>query len=164
MTATALEPEAFAADLRDQLDRFLDDHRAQVLACLDGLTDEEARRSLVPSKTTVLGLAKHATFIEEVWFDEAISCRSREEIGIPQTPDESFDLDDGDTVESVRQAYVLACEASRRATAGLHLDDVVHGNRRGPLPLRWIYLHMLRELAQHNGHADILREQLISAR
>ena len=164
MTTTALEPEAFTADLRDQLDRFLDDHRAQMIACLDGLSDDEARRSLVPSKTTVLGLAKHATFIEKVWFDEAISCRSREEIGIPQTPDESFDLDDGDTVESVRRAYDEACEASRRATADLHLDDLVHGNRRGPLPLRWIYLHMLRELAQHNGHADILREQLIAAR
>src|SRR5206468_2781430 len=37
-------------------------------------------------------------------------------------------------------------------------------NRRGPLPLRWAYLHMLRELAQHCGHADILREQLINER
>ena len=44
------------------------------------------------------------------------------------------------------------------------LDDVVCGNRRGPLPLRWVLLHMLRELAQHCGHADILREQILSAR
>ncbi len=36
------------------------------------------------------------------------------------------------------------------------------GDRRGPLPLRWVYLHMLRELAQHCGHADILREQLLT--
>ncbi len=42
------------------------------------------------------------------------------------------------------------------------LDDLVCGNRRGPLPLRCVYLHMLRELAQHCGHADILREQLIN--
>jgi Protein of unknown function (DUF664) len=39
---------------------------------------------------------------------------------------------------------------------------MVHGNRRGPLPLRGVYLHMLRELAQHCWHADILREQLIN--
>ena len=39
---------------------------------------------------------------------------------------------------------------------------MVHGYRRGPLPLRWVYLHVLRELAQHCGHADILREQLIN--
>jgi hypothetical protein len=40
----------------------------------------------------------------------------------------------------------------------------VTGNRRGPLPLRWVYLHMLRELAQHGGHADILREQVLASR
>lgn len=43
------------------------------------------------------------------------------------------------------------------------LSDVVRGNRRGPLPLRWVYMHVLRELAQHCGHADILREQLLPA-
>jgi len=52
-------------------------------SCLDGLTEEQARRSLVPSRTTLLGLVKHATFVEKVWFDEAISCRPRAEIGIP---------------------------------------------------------------------------------
>jgi Protein of unknown function (DUF664) len=35
-------------------------------------------------------------------------------------------------------------------------------NRRGALPLRWVYLHVLRELAQHCGHAGILREQLLN--
>ena len=29
--------------------------------------------------------------------------------------------------------------------------------------LRWVYLHTLREFAQHCGHADILREQILSA-
>jgi hypothetical protein len=116
----------------------------------------------VPSRTTLLGLVKHATFVEKVWFDEAVACRSRGEIGIPAAPDESFILHGGDTVASVRQAHREACESSRRATASLGLDDLVHGNRRGPLPLRWVYLHVLRELAQHCGHADILREQLIN--
>ena len=31
-----------------------------------------------------------------------------------------------------------------------------------PAPLRWVYLHVLRELAQHCGHADILREQILN--
>jgi hypothetical protein len=125
------------------------------------LTEDQVRRSLVSSGTTLLGLVKHATFVEKVWFDEAISCRSRTEIGIPATPDESFILDDDDTIATIQRAHRAACEASRAATSDLELDDLVHGNRRGPLPLRWVYLHMLRELAQHCGHADILREQLI---
>ena len=160
------QPQTSADDVihqpaRAQFDAFLDEHRAALNDCLNGLTEEQARRRLVPSRTTLLGLVKHATFVEKVWFDEAITCRTRAEIGIPATPDGSFILDDGDTIASVQQAHREACEASRLAAASLGLDDLVHGNRRGPLPLRWVYLHMLRELAQHCGHADILREQIL---
>src|SRR5256884_8113085 len=147
---------------RKQFEVFLDEHRDALNRCLDGLTEEQVRRSLVRSRTTLLGLVKHATFVEKVWFDEAVTCRSRAEIGIPATPDESFILHDGDTIASVQRAHREACQASRRATSSLGLDDIVHGNRRGPLPLRRVYLHMLRELAQHCGHADILREQILS--
>jgi hypothetical protein len=147
---------------RAQFEAFLDEHRGALNACLDGLTEEQVRRSLVPSRTTLLGLVKHATFVERVWFDEAVTRRSRADIGIPATPDESFILDNDDTIATVQRAHRAACDASRRATASLNLDDLIYGNRRGALPLRWVYLHMLRELAQHCGHADILREQLIN--
>jgi hypothetical protein len=161
-------PSASAEDvigqpLRSQFEAFLDEHRSGLNRCLDGLTEEQARRSLVPSRTTLLSLVKHVTFVEKVWFDEAITCRSRADIGVPATPDESFILDDTDTIASVRQAHREACDSSRRATASMGLDDMLYGNRRGPLPLRWVYLHMLRELAQHCGHADILREQILSS-
>ena len=159
-------PATSAEDVIDQpmqaqFEAFLDEHRRELNGCLDGVTEEQARRSLVPSRTTLLGLVKHATFVEKVWFDEAVTCRPRAEIGIPATPDESFILDDSDTIATVQQAHREACESSRRATSSLGLDDILRGNRRGPLPLRWVYLHLLRELAQHCGHADILREQLL---
>lgn len=159
-------PATFTQDvigqpLAAQFEAFLDEHRAALHDCLDGLTEEQVRRSVVASRTTLLGLVKHATFVEKVWFDEAITCRSRDEIGIPATPDESFALADQDTIATVQRAHREACETSRRATASLELDALVNGNRRGPLPLRWVYLHMLRELAQHCGHADILREQIL---
>ncbi|WP_284983568.1 DinB family protein [Arthrobacter sp. efr-133-TYG-118] len=157
-----LAEDIFNRPIRAQFEAFIDEHRRVLDDCLNGLTEEQSRRSLVPSRTTLLGLVKHATFVEKVWFDEAITCRSRAEIGIPATPDESFILDDGDTIASIQQAHREACEASRRATSSLGLDDMLNGNRRGPLPLRWVYLHMLRELAQHCGHADILREQILA--
>ena len=152
------------APLDVQLAWFLDEHRAMLVESLEGLTESEARRQLVPSKTTLLGLVKHAVFVERVWFDEAVTERARAEIGIPSGPDESFDLGEEDTIESVRAAFLDATAASRKAVSGLGLDDIVRGNRRGPLPLRWVYLHVIRELAQHCGHADILREQVIAAR
>jgi len=147
---------------RAQFEAFIDEHRGALNRCLDGLTEEQARRSVVPSQTTLLGLVKHATFVEKVWFDEAVTGRTRAEIGIPEVSDESFVLHDGDTIPTVQQAHREACESSRRATSSLGLDDNVYGYRLGPLPLRWVYLHVLRELAQHGGHADIIREQILS--
>ena len=85
-------------------------------------------------------------------------------VGSRDGPDESFDLSETDTIDTVREAYLQACDRSRRAVAHLSADDLVHGNRRGPLPLRWVYMHVLREHAQHCGHADILREQVLAAR
>jgi Protein of unknown function (DUF664) len=153
-----------AAPLKMQLETFIDEHRAALRGSLDGLTEEEARRSLVASRTTLLGLVKHVTYAERVWFEQAITGRTRAEMGLPPSPADAFELTDADTVESVGRRFDDTCAASRRATADLDLDDVLRGHWLGPLPLRWVYLHVLRELAQHCGHTDILREQLLGSR
>ncbi len=148
----------------DQLAVFLDEHREILAACLDDLDEEEARRRLVPSRTTLLGLVKHATFVERVWFEEARTGTSRHELGLPADPGDSFVLGPGDTIESVRAAFLAACEASRAVTVDVEEGEIWSGNRRGPLPVLWILLHVLREHAQHCGHADILREQILASR
>ena len=159
---SADDPEVLALPARDQIEVFVDEHRAALQCCLDGLSEDQARTRVVPSMTTLLGLVKHATFVELVWFGEAVTGRSRSELGIVAEPGESFVLVDADTIDSVRASHRSAWQQSRRAVERLSLDDVVTGNRRGPLPLRWVYLHVLRELAQHCGHADILREQILA--
>ncbi len=161
---TAKPNEVLTVDERHQLEVFLDAHRRMLNDSLDGLTEAEARRSLVPSRTTLLGLVKHATYAEYVWFVEAVSGTPREELGLPATVDESFVLTDEDTVASVREAHLRVCDESARTASRLALDDVVTGHRLGPLTLRWIHLHLIRELAQHCGHADILREQILAQR
>ena len=60
--------------------------------------------------------------------------------------------------------FAEALAHSRKAVTGLDLDSELPGGKRGPLPLRWVYLHVLREHAQHCGHADILREQVLTRR
>jgi hypothetical protein len=151
------------ADERPMLDAFLDDYRLELRSAVDGLTEEQARRSLVPSLTTLLGLVKHATFVELAWFDEGITFRPRSDFGFASSVEESFTLTDEDTVASVLERYDAVCEASRQRIAGMSLDDLVLGNRRGPIALRWVVLHCIAELAQHAGHADILREQILAA-
>ena len=131
----AFDPDVFDEPALEQLSAFIDDHRVLLAGYLDGLTEAEARARLVPSKTTLLGLVKHATFVEHVWFDEAVTGRSRAEIGIPDEVDASFELAEDDTIASVLGAYAAAVAGSRARVAGLGLDDIVTGNRRGPCGL-----------------------------
>lgn len=148
-------------DERTQLDAFVEEYRRAVDAALDGLTEEQARRRLVPSATTLLGLLKHVTWMQRVWFEECVGGTSRRELGLVPSPDASFRLADADTVASVTAAHRDACATARAVVADLPLDTVVTGHRAGPRTLRWVYLQVLRELAQHCGHADILREQVL---
>lgn len=67
----------YRADFEVQVAAFVDEHRQMLLASLDGLSEEKARARLVPSKTTLLGLVKHAVFVERVWFGEAVTGQSR---------------------------------------------------------------------------------------
>jgi hypothetical protein len=163
MMPTSRADRALVASEREQLEAFVDDNRAELVAALDGLTEEQSRRRLVPSLTTVLGLVKHGVFVEQVWFDVALAGYTREELGVPDDVDDSFTLTDDDTIESVRAAYLAAVDESRRIAESYALDDVALHNRRGPLTLRWIYLHLVEELARHAGHADLLREQIAAA-
>lgn len=162
MASAAPDPGTFAADLRARLDELLDEYRGALQNSLTGLTESEARQRLVPSKTTLLGLLKHVTYVEGVWFDQAVTGRSYREIGIADTPDRSVTLTPSDDIASIRDAHRLRCESSRRTMAGLAMDDVVDG--RGERTVWALYLQVLRELAQHAGHSDILREQILAGR
>ena len=151
-------------DERAQLDAFLEDYRRAVELTLEGLTEEESRRRLVPSATTLLGLLKHVTWMQRVWFEACVGGVSREALGLAQSVDESFQLTGDDTIASVLAAHRDACTRARTVVADLPLDTVATGHRAGPRTLRWVMLQALRELAHHCGHADILREQILAAR
>ena len=148
---------------RDQLEAFLDDNRQEILDSLNGVTEEQARRRVVPSLTTLLGLVKHATFVERVWFEVSLLGRTRAGLGLPEAVDPTFLFDEQDTIANVRAEYEAAVADARRVAANYGLDDTANFNRRGSLTLRWIYIHMVEELARHAGHADIVRELIFAA-
>lgn len=157
-----MTPSEQVTDFRERLDSSLDHYRHLLHDCLEGLTEEEARRSLVPSKTTLLGLVKHVTYVEKFYFEHCVTGRPLKEIGVAATPDRSFVLTKKDTIESIQQAHRKACEESRQVAAGLKFDDIVDG--RAEQLVLTIYLRTLHDLIQHCGHADILREQTLAAR
>lgn len=149
---------------RDLLEGFLEYHRQVVAGKLRGLSEEDARRPLVPSLTTPTGLVKHAAAVERNWFQHYLGGRPREQItGNARGDDASWEIGGGDTIAAVLAGYNESCAESRRIAAGFALDDTVPHDRLGEVSLRWIYVHMIREHARHIGHADILREQIDGA-
>jgi hypothetical protein len=144
---------------RETLRDFLDYLRAAVVRKVDGLDDEAVRRSTVPSGTSLLGLVKHLTFVELVWF--SFSYAGADD-ALPQG-----DLEPGDTTASVVAGYLDAIARSNEVLArGDDLDQ--RCARRGAAPdehlsLRWVLVHLIEETARHAGHADIIREQIDAA-
>ncbi len=141
------------------LEGMLEAQRQEVAGLLAELDDTTARARLVPSLTTPLGLVKHATFVEKVWFHHRVAGVPRAEVGLADTVDESFVLEPEDTVEAVRTDFLAAAERSRAIAAEHDLDEQFPWHH-GPVNLRFIYGHMIAELARHAGHGDILVEQI----
>src|SRR5437588_197566 len=57
---------------RTTLQAFLDDYRDIVVRKVSGLSDDDARRMLVPSPTTIGGLVKHLRWAEYGWFEQLL--------------------------------------------------------------------------------------------
>ena len=61
---------------RTTLESFLDDYRDIVVRKVSGLSDTDARRSLVASSTTVGALIKHLRWAEYGWFEQLLQERN----------------------------------------------------------------------------------------
>jgi uncharacterized damage-inducible protein DinB len=141
---------------------FLDFHRATLLWKLEGLDDEQLRRAMVPSGTSLLGLVKHLAYVERSWFQRVWA---GQEVSFPWTqddPDADWRIEPDETTEDIVALYNGECDRSRQIVAAASaLDEaVVHPRWKEAVSRRWILTHMIEETARHVGHADILREQI----
>lgn len=149
-------------DEREQLTGFLDFQRATVVWKAGGLTDEQARRSLVPSElTTVAGLVAHLRLNEEYWFGVVIDGRPDvwQEI-LDKDPDAEFKEGMAAPLPRAIADYEAQCEVSREILAKRDLADEVTMPDGMKVTARWVLVHMLEETARHAGHLDLLRELL----
>lgn len=145
---------------RDTLLGMLNKQRAVMLWKLEGLTEEQARLSPVPSGTSLLGMVKHLADVERWWFVEFIGDGrdwTNDEVRALR-PDDEFVAVEGETIASISQGYADAVAQSDEVIARAATLDVTGSLRGEPRSLRWVLGHMIEETARHAGHADIIRE------
>ncbi|MGI5132583.1 DinB family protein [Pseudonocardia sp. CA-107938] len=146
--------------------RYLQRSRDAVLRGLDGLSEYDARRPVVPSGNNVLGLVKHLATME---LDYLGSCVGRPaEPPVPWVADGSVDQS-ADTWASPEESraeivalYKRAWAHSDASVAALPADAPAHVEwwppERQHTTLGHLLVHLVDETARHAGHVDILRE------
>lgn len=139
------------------LSQFLDDQRRAILAKVDDLTDEQAKRRSTVSDFCLLTLVKHVAFVERRWFQLEVARRDVPGLW-PPPDDRELRVEETDTLKSVRQLYESVIRENRAI-----LDEVEDLDSASPttgVNRRWVLLHLIEELARHAGHADMLREAI----
>ena len=151
----------------DTLVGFLAVQRATFAWKTGGLSDEQLRTRLQhPTAMTLAGMLEHLARVEDHWFSDVVA------EGGPQQPWASMPWAAewegalGRTGSDLRRLWSDAVERSdavvRRELAepdGLDRTHPAWGGQGRP-SLRWVLVHMIEEYARHNGHADLLREQI----
>ncbi len=146
------------------LEHMLDRNRRALIDTAQELPDADARRPMVASLTTPIGLIKHAAAAERIWFQRTLLGLDESECdGHATGGDGSFVVTDGETLADVIAEFECASERSRAIAADFDLDDNKTHPRAGDVNLRFIYLLLIEDFARHAGHGDILREQIIAS-
>jgi uncharacterized damage-inducible protein DinB len=148
----------FTGAEKESLKVSLDRHRDAVLWKLEGLGDDDLRRSMVPSGTSLLGLVKHLAAVEYGWFCDTFG---REIEPLPfddDDPDADLRVRPEETTEDILAFYGRARAAADQAIAELDVEDTGTAWFGEAVTMRWVLIHMIEETARHAGHVDILRE------
>jgi hypothetical protein len=158
------------AGAKEQLHLYLRAGREALLWKLDGLSEYDVRRPLVPTGTNLLGLVKHVASVESGYFGDTF--------GRP-FPERFPWLDEG--AEPNADLWATADE-SRADMVGLYRRVWAHSDatiealdldaqgrvpwwpaERNPVTLHRILVHMVAETHRHAGHADLVREMIDGA-
>jgi uncharacterized damage-inducible protein DinB len=148
-------------DDRPILEGFLTWHRALLRRKCAGLTGEQlAKCSVPPSNLSLLGLVRHMAKVERRWFRERIAGQQLEPMYDPALgQDADFEDLDPAQAQADYERLVDECRLADEALAAASYDDTIEA-RAGVMSVRAVVVHMIEEYAQHNGHADLLRERI----
>ena len=152
------------------LQRYLQVGRDALVWKLEGLSEYDVRRPLVPTGTNLLGLVKHMASVELGYFGDSFGRPHSESVPWHE-PGAEPNSDMWATPEETRDDIVALY---RRAWA--HSDATIEANdltSTGSVPwwpedvrnasLHRLLIHVATETHRHAGHADIVRELIDGA-
>lgn len=158
-----------AATERENLSGYLSMQLDAFRALAHGLTDAQAARAPSASAFSIGGLIRHVTVVAANWTDAATCAPDPTPAGEVEARIAEFERGfvAGDSLDIAMKEYDDVCHRLLVVVASTDLDTSV------PVPdapwfpqdiehwsVRWVWGHLLQELARHAGHGDIIRETL----
>ena len=161
MTAPARDSE------REALAFFLAAQRSSVLAIVDGLSDDQLSRTIVPSGWTPAGMIEHLGDAERAWFQIVIAGTSIEDADDEPADERSETTGSRPTrgvadalayyrAQIARSDEILAATPLVARPAARPVVDI--GIPHEVMTVRDVVLHVIEETARHAGHLDVARE------
>jgi uncharacterized damage-inducible protein DinB len=146
--------------------RHLAQQRRHVLNQLDGLSDEQLRRPVLPSGWSCLGLVRHLTLSDERYWFEVVVAGGPLDFW-PEGENADWLVGSHESADRVLSDYRVAIDRSDEIIAARSLDEPparpedwwADAGMEFP-DLRAVLLHVLVETATHAGHVDAVRELL----
>ncbi len=156
------------------IDAFVKDHlherlrtvRATMLWKLDGIEEFDARRPLTATGTNLLGLVKHLSVSEALYFGDVFGRPFGDlplrwwddDAGLLPSMWATADEPRAEIVDRYRRVW----DHSDATIAALEIDAPGHVPwwPRPDVQLFNVMVHLVAETNRHAGHADILREQV----
>ena len=158
------------SEAKQDLHRYLQIAREAVLWKLDGLSEYDIRRPVVPTGTNLLGLVKHLAGVELGYFGETFGRPWPEPL--PWLEDDAEPNADMWATEDESRGEIVALYRRAWAHADATIDalglDAVGQvpwwpEERREVTLHLVLVHMIAETDRHAGQADIVRELIDGA-
>ncbi len=140
---------------------YLQGQRRHLLEAMDGLSDEELQRAVLPSGWSCVQLLHHLALDDERFWLRGVATGDPQAIaGLSST---AWQVPEGLSVADVRELYRREVELSDAALAAADLDappawwpDFM--GEQWMESVREVLLHVIVETAAHAGQADAVRE------
>ncbi len=154
---------------REDLISMLADQRDLFRITLRGIDDDQARKRTTVSELTLGGLLHHLISCERHWVTVLVERDENAAID-PARFEGEYVMAEGETVAGLLAEWDEVAAATAELIRTVDSLDTSVPTPTAPWSpervwwtVRFTLLHILREIAHHSGHADIIREELDGA-